>query len=146
MNRINVSSLSDKRNDETYEEYYKEYEDYGQQNVYENYVEKVQDRSNNEVVNENHDDVYEKYNNDYEEYIPKYADYENNISSRRGIVIKIIGRKKYWILLVVSLVSIGGIVIGLAVHFTAPPPSLLPTTSLNLLTSETTPGTFWESV
>ena len=127
MSRINVTSLSNERNDETNEDD-GEYENYGQENVYENYVENDQDGRTGSNASSTQNDVYENYDADYEAYRPRYGSYTKNTTSNRQIIMKRIARKKCLIIMVVSLVFIGGIIVGLSVHFTATSPS--PSTAL----------------
>ena len=118
LNRC-LRSISDVQN-ETYEEY-------GKEHVYEKYIEQKQSQPNvdkeerkiEEYKNESNEKVYEEYDEDYDEYVSRYADYSNEVLSKRDIIIQFLTEKKWLILSFGSWLSISGFVLGLVVHFTS---------------------------
>ena len=90
-----------------------EYEDYGHDQMYEEYLETNEDREkideDKRTVSEDGDEVYEEYDGDYESYEPRYADYVQKTLTCHKKLIK----NKWWILLIVLLPLIVGVVVGL---------------------------------
>lgn len=135
MNKRNVkhssiNSLQEKTDEDVSEEEYVQYEDYGKEHIYENYdqekadkkAERIVDeqRKNAEILaNENFKKVYEEYDVNYNVYGARYNDYSNSHRSNRERILRRLSKKKSWIIFIVVILSIGGIVIGLSVHFTA---------------------------
>ena len=128
--------LSKPENEQIHEEYDNEYEQYG--NEYADYILDKQGKVFKDVKNDsngdknadgnvNEENVYERYDGDYEAYHPKYAYYSKSPETHREILLRL-AKKKWVILLVISLFAIVGIAVGLSVHFTVP--ESLPTTTL----------------
>ena len=72
------------------------------------------------VIDQN-EDVYEEY----EEYVPRYQEYK-----RKEIPIKNGEKRKYLFLCVIAVLLIGGIAIGLTLHFTRVSTTTISTTAL----------------
>ena len=128
--------LSKPENEQIHEEYDNEYEQYG--NEYADYILDKQGKVFKDVKNDsngdknadgnvNEENVYERYDGDYEAYNPKYANYSKLPGTHREIILRL-AKKKWVILLVITLFAIVGIAVGLSVHFTVP--ESLPTTTL----------------
>ena len=84
--------------------------------------------------NINEENVYERYDGDYEAYNPKYANYSKSPATHREIILRL-AKKKWVILLIISLLAIVGIAVGLTMHFTVPEP----TTTLGLSSTSIAP-------
>ena len=97
-------------------------------------VKKDDNGDKNADGNINEENVYERYDGDYEAYNPKYANYSKSPETHREIILRL-AKKKWVILLVISLLAIVGIAIGLSVHFTVPEP----TTTLDLSSTSIAP-------
>ena len=101
-----------------------------QDNVLKN--EKIVGDDDENTGNHDNSNIYEQYDGDYAAYNHRYANYSKMPESNCEIILRF-AKKKWAILLVISLLSIVGIAVGLSVHFMVPEPLQSTTTFQGIL-------------